>query len=376
MGILKNIGIRVRNYLGGFGVSLSSRDFHSNYQYWQQNSIYLDNIFNKIANDVAMMEFEHIKIEKVEGKPNKITKLEYSSLDSVLSFSPNDYETPTVFWSNVIRTTIREQIAVVVPTYVNGEIASIDLVDGVNEIKDHRLNITIKENTFDVDINSVWIFENPKLSITSGLNNIAKLIDENLKAMSYKISQQGNSLKGFLKVPTATNDAEMRKKAEKRVSDIISMAKDSGIGYLDKNEDFKELNNQYNTVSPEELEFLKLQLYQSFGLNEKLFTCDYSESQYRAYFISVLSLYQKVIKEEINRKHFSKTARTQGHRLIVRYNLFSISSLKDLKDFLFDMKYTGNLTSNEAREILGYGGYEGGDVYETNKNAVQINRGN
>ena len=176
-------------------------------------------------------------------------------------------------------------------------------------------------------------------------------------------------------MPFNSEDEEMKKKAEERVSNILDAAKNSGIGYLDKKEEFQELNNNYNTASPEELEFLKNQLYQAFGINEKLFNCDYTEEQYRAYFSSVLKVYQRVIEQEINRKYFSKTARTQGQTLIVYFDMFDIASLKDLNKFAFDTKYSGILNANEIRSIFGYGGYNGGDVYETNKNAVQITRG-
>ena len=113
-------------------------------------------------------------------------------------------------------------------------------------------------------------------------------------------------------------------------------------------------------------------LFQAFGLNEKLFTCDYTEEQYRAYFSGVLKLYQRVISEEINRKFFTKTARTQGQRLLVYFDMFEIASLKDLSDFAFKAKYSALMSSNEIREIFGYGGYEGGDLYQSNLNAVSV----
>ena len=108
-------------------------------------------------------------------------------------------------------------------------------------------------------------------------------------------------------------------------------------------------------------------------MNERLFTCDYSEEQYRAYFSSVLKVYQRVISEELNRKLFTPTARTQGQKVLVYYDYFDIASLKDLSDFAFKSKYSALMSANEIREIFGYGAYEGGDIYESNRNAISVN---
>lgn len=373
MWLIDRIGIGIKRFVGVFGGSV--RRVYEDYNYWQSNSIYLDNIYNKIATDVAMLKFKHVKITEDSDGLQKMDYYKHSDLMEVLTVNPNDYVTPVVFVADIVRTMLKNGIAVVLPKYENGVLKSLWLADSFDLIEDHKIHLTVKNQSYTLDINSVWIFENPKQNISAQLGQITKLIDDNLRAVSYKISRQGNSLKGLLKMPFNSEDEEMKKKAEERVRNILDAAKNSGIGYLDKKEEFQELNNNYNTASPEELEFLKNQLYQAFGINEKLFNCDYTEEQYRAYFSSVLKVYQRVIEQEINRKYFSKTARTQGQTLIVYFDMFDIASLKDLNKFAFDSKYSGILNANEIRNIFGYGGYKGGDVYETNKNAVQITRG-
>lgn len=375
MWLTERIGLGIKRFFGVFGGSVSRSSFYDSYNYWQSNSIYLDNIYNKIATDVAMLKFKHVKITEDSDGLQKMDYYKHSDLMEVLTVNPNDYVTPVVFVADIVRTMLKNGIAVVLPKYENGALKSLWLADSFDLIEDHKIHLTVKNQSYTLDINSVWIFENPKQNISAQLGQITKLIDDNLRAVSYKISRQGNTLKGLLKMPFNSEDEEMKKKAEERVSNILDAAKNSGIGYLDKKEEFLELNNNYNTASPEELEFLKNQLYQAFGINEKLFNCDYTEEQYRAYFSSVLKVYQRVIEQEINRKYFSKTARTQGQTLIVYFDMFDIASLKDLNKFAFDSKYSGILNANEIRNIFGYGGYKGGDVYETNKNAVQITRG-
>lgn len=282
---------------------LTQTEYFKNKQnYWQNNSIYLDNIINKISTDVATLKFRHVKITRKKDEPDVMQWLENSDLSNVLTVSPNDFETPVIFWANVVRKLLNDQVAVVVPTYQNGNLSSINLVDGVNDFDKEKLSVQIDNKTLEIDINSVFIFKNPKENISIGLDQITKLIDDNLRSLSYRLSDEGKLLKGFLKVPTKATDGELKKRAQLRVNNIMDAAKTAGIGFLAEGEEFQELQKEFGKASENELNFLKGQLYNAFGINEDLFTCNYKEEQYRAYFQSVLKVYQRVIGEEINRK--------------------------------------------------------------------------
>ncbi len=374
--IFTNLLSRIRN--SGLGVRLF-RGYHyermrTRHGYWQSNSIYLDNIYNKIATDVAMMRFKHIKIVRRDGAPDLWNWFEQSDLANVLSYSANDDDTPIIFWADVTRALVQKGIAVVVPKYSKGVLVSISLAGSISDMEGNTITVQIEDAKYSLQKKDVWIFRNPKKNLTTQLNQITKLIDDNLAALSYKINEQPQSkLRGFLKLPTKTGDEALKARAEKRVQSIFEASRNGGIGALEQGEEFQELTKDYFTADPEELEFLKAQLYQSFGINEALFTCNYTEDQYRAYFQSVLKLFLRVFTEEINRKAFTATARTQGHRIHGYFDMFDIVSLKDISDFTFKSKYSALMSSNELREnCFGLPPYEGGDVYESNLNAVQI----
>lgn len=378
-----NFNFFKRIFPSWFGIThtrLYSYDyFRERGTYFSFNSIYLDNIINKIATDVALLKFRHVRVIKDENNESQNNNSQSmiweqnSDLSYVLNISANKYQTPFVFWSSVIRKMLNDGIAIVVPVYEYGKLNNLQLAECITEFtNNNEIVLTYNDKSFKINIEDLWIFENPKKNLSAALTSVSRLIDDNLKAIGQKLSISNQPLKGLLKVPTTTDDERMKSKAENRVNNILNAASSSGIGYLQKGEEFQELRNSYESVSDNELEFLKNQLYQAFGLNEKLFNCDYTESQYRAYFSSVLKVYQRVISQEINRKYFTKTAKTQGHKLIVYYDMYDISSLKDLNEFAFKTKYAGILNANEIREIFGYGSYNGGDIFETNKNAVRV----
>lgn len=344
-----------------------------NITYWRRNSIYLDNIYNKISTDTAQMRFKHVKITRNPGGVDKMEWYENSDLANVLSFSPNPLEIPIVFWANVTRAMLRDGVAVVVPRWENGRLVEIWLAKKTVTWTSESVEIMLDDIAVELPLSDVWVFENPKLNVTSQLNQITELIDINLNALTEKLSDGNSSLRGFLKLPTKAADEHLKKQAKNRVDSMLDLAKSGGIAYLEQGEEFQELSKDYSTASKEELEFLKSQLYNAHGINEKLFTCDYTEEQYRAYYSSVMKLYQRVFSEEINRKYFTKTARTQGNKLLVFFDMADMISFKDLVEGGFKSKYAGLMNSNEFRETyLGLPGYEGGEVFETNLNAVRI----
>ena len=344
-----------------------------NITYWRRNSIYLDNIYNKISTDTAQMRFKHVKITRNPGGVDKMEWYENSDLANVLSISPNPLEIPIVFWANVTRAMLRDGVAVVVPRWENSRLVEIWLAKKTVTWTSESVELMIDDVAVELPLSDVWVFENPKLNVTAQLNQITELIDINLNALTEKLSDGNSSLRGFLKLPTKAADEHLKQQARNRVDSMLDLAKNGGIAYLEQGEEFQELSKDYSTASKEELEFLKSQLYNAHGINEKLFTCDYTEEQYRAYYSSVMKLYQRVYSEEINRKYFTKTARTQGNKLLVFFDMADMISFKDLVEGGFKSKYAGLMNSNEFRETyLGLPGYEGGEVFETNLNAVRI----
>ena len=372
MNIFQKFMMNIRRFVGGFGMSVADKDFHRHYRDLQKNSLYVENMYNKIATDVAMLNFKHVRITRRKDAHDLMEWRQFSDIQDVLSMSPNDYQSPSVFWSEVVYKLLKEGACVVVPTYKKDKVTSLNIVYGDWKVEGHKIEFETDDKKVKTDIGNVLIFVNPKKNIGTTLHSITHIIDENLRHMELKLAETKGSLKGFIRFNTKLADNSMKEYAKKRVKNILETAEDGGMGYLDKDEEFIELSNTYETISTDEIGQLKEQLYQAFGMNERLFTCDYSEEQYRAYFSSVLKVYQRVISEEINRKLFTQTARTQGQKVLVYYDYFDIASLKDLSDFAFKSKYSALMSANEIREIFGYGAYEGGDVYESNKNAIDI----
>lgn len=392
------------------GLGLIYRDYECNRKLWRENSIFIDNIYNKISNDVALSKFRHIKISEIKNAPDEMNWLEHSDISYVLNRRPNDLETPTAFWNRVVRKMLKEDFCIVIPNYKSGKLDSLEVAENVayydkeyiyilpedenwfrNYLGPRRFvnpdlwepgeNYSIQDDDwywFDEEsrkyyirykVKDVLIFENPRPGLTSNLNALTNLINLGLERLMEKLSDNAG-LKALLKTHTTAVDDNLKRRAETRVRNIMEVAENGGIGFLQIGEEFQELSNNYNTAEESEVNLLKNQLANAYGLNDDLINCNYTEMQYRAYQQSIITPFMNTIKEELNYKLITKTAYTQGQRILMYFDLYNITSLKDMSDFAQKMKYNAIMSSNEIREIFGYGGYVGGDVYETNANAV------
>ncbi|MGV3408525.1 phage portal protein, partial [Streptococcus agalactiae] len=196
--------------------------------YWRRNSIYLDNIYNKISTDTAQLRFKHVKITRNPGGVDSMVWYEHSDLAEVLTVSPNPLEVPVVFWSNVTRAMLRDGVAVVVPRWKNGRLVEIWLAKKTVTWTAESVELMLDDVAVELPLTDVWVFENPKLNVTAQLNQITELIDINLNALTEKLSDVNCSMRGFLKLPTKAADEHLKKQARYRDDSMSVLANNGG----------------------------------------------------------------------------------------------------------------------------------------------------
>lgn len=354
-------GVKINRRTGYQSAGISLNEINS-------TSIYLNTIYSRLTTDIAKLNLRHIKTHKTDdatiNEPQSNSDIMY-----VLTISPNRFDTPTIFWNEVILDFLRDGLAVVLPVYKNGQLR--ELIH-LSEYEIDAENNTLIYNNQVYDFSEVLLFQDINTELHENLQDIARVINEALNAMSTKLTKGNSSIYGFLKLNTNTDDLEMMKKVRDRLANISQVASQEGIGYLQKGEEYQELKTKIETASVDHLKFLKEQLQNNYGLNDKIIQSNYTEEQYKAYIQNVISPYQEMIVQELNKKLFTRTAITQGHKIINPVRIMNFASTTDVAQALSRLKYIGMISANEGRELLGYQSYSGGDRYETNANAVRV----
>ena len=331
----------------------------------QSAQIYLNNIYNTISNDVASFKVN----DTTTTDNNVIVNNDY--ITKALSLAPNERFNQNVFWQNVVKKMLIENIAVVVPDTSKRNNLNLYLLNNEDWDWTNADQTSIKYNNRVYSLSSFLIFDNTRNQNTQSLTNLLKLLGSNINSQLKQLKSMG--MKGFVKVSTNGFDQALSDQIATRINKMIKVAKKTGFGYLQNNEEYIPINPSINSITESALKSTQEALYNSFGISSSIFNGNYTDAEYRAYYNSVISVYQKIIEQEINRKLLSTQQQNQGRYITISTDLFKQSSLKDMTTFLYQMKMQGILSANEARHYLGLPSYEGGDVFETNLNSAKIN---
>jgi HK97 family phage portal protein len=356
----------------------------------------LENIYNTFADNISLLKMKHVKWDK---EYKFYTFDENSNYNYVLRLSTNELQTPTEFLNTIAYQCIKHGNAIILPIYkttstreittINGrdyevistpktELKGLEVVDvesysfgfGYEEIEGEKYLI-IKENcdnkttrlikysdVIHIRYNPSNIFLGDKF--TAKNNKIPNLLDAKLNSMLTDMATSGK-ITGILKLKTGMGGEEEKTNKLKSFTRAFVKGNNSGIAVLDSNEEFQMLTRDYKTVANEDIKMLKDNVYAMYRINEKIINGTYNYEEYEAFYNSMIEPFVKKIEEEFNRKLFTKTALTQGNRIIFVKLMLVGGSLKDQTQFLREMTQLNVLKINEARKLLQLNPIEEGD---------------
>ena len=297
----------------------------------------LSAIYNRIAIDVASLEFAHAKLDENERYTGKID----SYLNDCFRVSANLDQAPSAFMQDAALSLIDEGCIAIVATKTTADPVFTDSYDigslRVGQIvqwQPDRVKVRLyneetgrHEDTMLLK-RTVAIVENPFYSTMNEPNSIAMRLKEKL-ALLDKTDKQNNSgkLDLIVQLPFAVKGDLRRAQAAKRKRDIEMQLADSkyGIAYIDGTEKITQLNRAVENNLQPQIEYLTKQLYTRLG-----------------------------ITEEMKRKFLSKTAISQGQTIYFfrdPFKLVPVSQLAEISD-----KFTRNeiASSNDIRSVIGW----------------------
>lgn len=321
-------------------------------------------IYNRIAVDVSGISFLHAKVDANRRYSQDMD----SKLNTTLTLSANLDQTSKAFFQDLVLSLFDEGCVAVVPTDKD-----IDLRKGTEEILELRVG-KIKEwhpNYVRVEVyneqtgqkqeincpkRSTAIIENPFYSVMNARNSTK----ERLVHKMYLLDKMdnlaaSNKLNLIIQVPYLTKSPAQKKRAEARVDELSQQLESSpmGIGYSDGTEKIVQLNRPIENSLPEEIKNLQTDLYNQLGMAQEIFNGTASQEQLEFYFDSTVEPICDAICDEFSRKFLSKTAISQGQRIIYYRDPFKLTTLKEIADATQYLIPNQVVTPNEIRTGLG-----------------------
>lgn len=322
-------------------------------------------IINKIALDVASININHCKLDKDKRYESIIE----SSLNNCLSLETNIDQTSRAFIQDVVMSMLDDGVVALVPVDVSTdprETSSYDILTMrtgkiiswyPNAIKVSVYNDRIgKRQEIVVNKTSTAIIENPLYAVMNEPNSTLQRLTRKLVLLD-SIDEQSSSgkLDLIIQLPYVVKSELRKKQANERRNEIERQLTGSkyGIAYTDGTEKITQLNRPVENNLMKQIEYLTSMLYGQLGISQSVLDGTADEKTMNNYFTRTIEPIISAIVDEMNRKFLTKTARTQGQKILFfrdPFKLIPVDQIAEMAD-----KFTRNeiLTSNEVRQIIG-----------------------
>lgn len=181
-----------------------------------------------------------------------------------------------------------------------------------------------------------------------------------------------SSLRGILQFENAMlKPKDIKENKEQFERDFLGMKNKSGIAALDGKAKFQEINLNPITLDEAQLKRLNYNIFDYFGVNEKIIDNSFDEEGWNAFYEGVIEPISIQMSDEFTRKIFSTEAIRNGNRIVFTANRLQYASLNTKIKLLQALMPYGTLTVDEAREIVDMapiGGDQGAKILQSLNN--------
>lgn len=343
----------------------SSRSYHKSYNPLSA-ATFVAPIYNRIALDVATTNFKHVVVNKETGDEDVFP----SRLQQCLSVEANIDQTHLQFIQDVVYSMFDEGVVAVVPVETT---ISPNVSGGYDIISMRTAKITTwyprhvelevyndqtgQNERIIMEKRHVAIIENPLYAIVNDSNSTLKRLLRKLQQMDNIDDINSNKrLDLMISIPYKIKTETQRKMAMDRIREIEEQLTrgNHGIAYIDGTEKMQQLNRPIETQLPETVETLRQELYNQLGLTKNIFDGTATEAEIRVYNSRTIDPIVEHIAAEYNRKFFTKTARTQGHKITYYRDMFKMVPIETLASLGDTLRRNWIASSNELRGIIGF----------------------
>lgn len=186
-------------------------------------------------------------------------------------------------------------------------------------------------------------------------------------------------LRGILKTTQSMlKEKDTLKLKDDFVRDFMNIENESGIAVLDSKCDFTPINNTPISLSKDQLDYTKANIYDYFGINEKIIQSKFTSEEWNAFYESVIEPVAIAMGQAFTARIFSHKAIKEGHQIVFSTNRIRYAKTETKIQLIKETAVLGIITVDEAREVLDMpplGGEEGKKRIQT-LNVVDATKAN
>lgn len=325
----------------------------------------LNSIYNRIAMDVASIDFSHIRSDASGMYLSDVQ----SGLNRCLKIEANIDQSNRAFIQDLVLSMFDEGTVAVCPTDLGlspSETTSLDIkalrVGKIKSWRPEHIDVDLynqktgNHETVTFPKRMVAIIDNPMYAIMNAPNSTMKRLVHKLNLLDAIDDKVGASkLDLIIQLPYSLKGDAKKAAAEQRRKDIEMQITESklGIAYIDSTEHITQLNRPLENNLLKQIEFLTKQLYSQLGITEEILSGTANEDTLNNYDSRIIEPIAAAIAKEFTRKFLSKTAITQGQRIGYFRDPFKLIPLTKLAEVVDKLTRNEIMSSNEVRQKLG-----------------------
>ena len=126
--------------------------------------------------------------------------------------------------------------------------------------------------------------------------------------------------------------------------------------------DIRQIDSKPFTVDPEEVKQINENVYNYFGVNQKVMQGSADSDELDAFFNSSVEPFAIALSEALSRAIYTERERSFGNHVFVNSNRLQYMTQSEKVSLARELGDRGILTINEIRELFNYGPIDGGDI--------------
>jgi HK97 family phage portal protein len=173
--------------------------------------------------------------------------------------------------------------------------------------------------------------------------------------------ETGAHLRGILRFTQILSGDNLKAEKERFMRDYLQMDNNGGIIVTDAKADYAPIEQKPYPIDAEQLQATRRKIYSYLGITEKIVESSYTESEYNAFYQSVVEPLAVQLSLEFTSKIFTDREQAFGNSIIFEANRLQFADVKTKSQLIERLIPVGLLTANEAREILNLPSIPDGD---------------
>ena len=180
-------------------------------------------------------------------------------------------------------------------------------------------------------------------------------------------------LRGYLKFNNFIDEDDLKEKIKEWREAYMTAENEGGIAGLGSEFEFKELNQTPKSIPTTQLTFFKTNIYDYFGVSEKIIKGEYSETEWNNFYESKIEPIAMKLSLEFTYKVFSERERGFGNKIVFVANKLQYATTQTKMTVMQALFDRGFITINQGLEMMDMPSLgEEGDVRMVSLNYVKV----